>query len=263
MRSIAVIPARGNSKRVPGKNKRVIAGKPVVTWVMLAALESGVFDEIILTSEDDEILDLAPEGVTPYKRSPDLSGDEVNQFLPVVDVCKSEAEVLTKLQSVNRFEFLKPRVFDDIAVCMLTACVPTTTAELIRETAEIFERERPSKLQLFRVAEHPHHMAVPVDGEDPANGLRRFTEFGIGKQTSELPRVYVPAGNLVWGSFADFRDESSGLVGGNYSEDTYGYVVPEELAVDVDTAFDFKIAELLLNQRRASHALAYTGIEPD
>jgi CMP-N-acetylneuraminic acid synthetase len=247
MKSIAIIPARGNSKRVPGKNKRMIGGKPVVLWVMLAALESGVFDEIILTSEDDEILDLAPAGVGVWKRSVELSQDEVNQFIPAVDVCRN----------------MNPTYPDDTAVCMLTACVPTTTAELIQDTGAAFEVEKPDKLQTMKLAEHPHHMALPVDGVNPANGLRRFTETGIGKQTPELPPVYVPAGNLVWASFADFRDESPSLMGGNYSEDTYGYLVPNELAIDIDTPFDFKIAELLLNQRRASSALAYTGVEPD
>ena len=246
MRSIAIIPARGNSKRVPGKNKRMIAGKPVVLWVMIAALEAEIFDEIILTSEDDDILGLAPAGVRVWKRDSSLSQDEVSQFLPAVDIC----------QTIQPYP-------DDTAVCMLTACVPTTTPELIQQTAKVYEATRPDKLQTFKLAEHPHHMAVPVDGEDPANGLRRFTETGIGKQTTELPRVYVPAGNLVWGSFADFRDESPRLVGGNYSDDTYGYLVPDELAIDIDTPFDFKVAELLLNQRRASGALAYTGMEPD
>lgn len=243
--SIAVIPARGNSKRVPGKNAKWIAGKPVVQWVMLAALEAGIFESIILTSEDPEILALAPEGVTPYMRDPALSEDDVSQLDPVVDVCK----------------FLGLRA--DTAVCMLTACVPTTTPELIRETAAAFENEKPRKLQTMKLAEHPHHMAVPIFDGNPAKGLRRFTEFGQGKQSPELPPVYVPSGNLVWGWFRDFRDRYSGLDGGNYSSDTYGYLVPGELAIDIDTPFDFKIAELLLNQRRASNALAYTGMEPD
>lgn len=247
MRSIAVIPARGNSKRVPGKNKRMIAGKPVVVWVMIAALESGVFKEIILTSEDDEILDLAPAGITTWKRDPALSGDQVSGFDPTADV----------IQNMN------PTYPGDTGVCLLTACVPTTTAELIKITAEIYERERPDKLLTVKVAEHPHHMGLPIDGKDPANGLRRFTELGLGKQTTDLPRVYVPAGNFTWGSFRDFKNKSSQLGSGGYSSDTYGYLVPEELAIDIDTPFDFRIAELLLNQRRASRALAYTGAEPD
>jgi|TARA_R110000744_G_scaffold92006_5_gene178359 CMP-N-acetylneuraminic acid synthetase len=225
----------------------MIAGKPVVLWVMLAALESGVFDEIILTSEDDEILDLAPVGVRVWKRSAELSGDEVSADDPAVDV----------VQKMNRY------YRGDTAVCLLTACVPTTTAELVQATAEVYERERPSKLVMLKLADHPHHMAVPLDNDDPTRGLRRFTEFGAGEESNALPRVYVPAGNLIWGSFADFRDENPKLVGGNYSEDTYGYLVPDELAIDIDTPFDFKVAELLLNQRRASSALAYTGADPD
>ena len=214
----------------------------MVQWVMLAALEADIFRTIILDSEDPEILDLAFQGVTPHLRDPDLSRDEVNQWQPAIAVAR---------------ELLANDHYD--ALCMLTSCVPTTPAELIRDTAAEFEKTRPDMLKTIRLAEHPRHLAEAITEGHPELGLQNFTAGGFGKQTPELSSVYVPSGNLVWADFDAVASSSPGLVLGGYSIHNYGYVVPHEWAIDIDTPFDFKIAEFLLNQRRDST----TGFEPD
>ena len=236
MRSIAVIPARGNSKRVPGKNKRMIAGKPMVVWAMIAAYESGIFDEIYLTSEDPEILDMAFRGITPVERPESLSGDLIVQWEPVVHVVRKHRMSLPP-----------------DSVCMVTACTPLTTPELIRETAAAFEHSDKRQLSTMVHARHGWYVSEAVFG-NPANGLISKLDHP-NLQSTELPPLYIPSGNVRWWKFLDVVTENPVVKTGAYDADTYGYLIPDELAVDVDTDFDFKIAELLLKQRRASEAV--------
>lgn len=241
MRSIAVIPARGNSKRVPCKNKKLIAGKPMVMWAMIAAYEANIFDEIYLTSEDPEILDMAFSGITPFERSERLSGDLVAQWEPVAEVARH----------TNSADL----VFVD-AVCMVTSVCPLTTPGLLRETAVAFEQSDKRQLATVIPARHGWMASEAVFG-NPANGLIQKLDYG-NLQSTELPPLYIPSGNVRWWKYKDVLDSDPILATGTYNADTYGYLIPEDLAVDVDTPFDFKIAELLLNQRRASEAVIYS-----
>lgn len=220
----------------------------MVMWAMLAALESEVFDEIYLSSEDPEILDMAFAGITPLIRENRLSGDLVPQWEPVVNV----------VQTRSTWPWTSPAD----SVCMVTAVCPLTTAELIQETAKVFESTEKRQLTTVIPARHGWNVSEGIDG-DPANGVVGLLDHG-NKQSTELPVLYIPSGNLRWWRYEDVLDGSGPVLAtGAYGTDTYGYVVSEEIAVDVDMPFDFRIAELLLNQRRASRALAYTGAEPD
>ena len=90
------IPARGGSKRIPGKNTKLLGGKPLVAWSIEAAMRSMVFDGgVWVTSEDDRILGLAKEfGARTIKRPPELSGDTVNAWVPVVHAVKEATTVM-------------------------------------------------------------------------------------------------------------------------------------------------------------------------
>lgn len=240
MRSIAVIPAQGN--------KKMIAGKPLVMWTLIAAYEAGIFEEIYLTSEDPEILDMAFSGITTVERPKSLSGDLVAQWEPVVDAIRNTRVPLD-------------------AVCMVDSACPLTTPALLRETAVAFEQSDKRQLATVVQARHGWDISEAVLG-NPANGL--FPKLDCSMRlvrnakyySTELPPLYTPSGNVHWWDFLDVVTGDPILSTGGYNADVYGYLIPDELAVDVDTDFDFKIAELLLNQRRASNAVAFTGTEP-
>ena len=88
MNGLAIIPARGGSKRLPRKNLKMLGGKPLVQHTLDAALDSGVFSKIILTSDDDEILEIgrAFEGITPEKRDPEHAKDTAKALDLVVSM---------------------------------------------------------------------------------------------------------------------------------------------------------------------------------
>lgn len=239
----AVICARANSKRVPGKNLKLIARKPMVQWSMIAAVESGVFEHILLTSESKAILDLALPGVTPIERPNELSRDEVNQYEPM-------------------FHAIGEHNAPTDYICLVTACCPMTTSKLVQDTAAIMFGSDNRAVITLKVAQHPWHLARPIYPGKPWLGLQSFTDGGAGKQTPELPTIYCPSGNLSWFNYRDIV--AGALELGVYTSDTYGYVVSEEDAIDVDTPFDFRVAEFLLKEREGKPmTTAIPGFEPD
>ena len=251
-RSIAVIPARGNSKRVPAKNKRYIAGKPMIGWVIEAAVLSGVFDDVVVDSEDAEILRIAEIfGATPHLRQPVHSQDHVQQNIPVTYA----------LRHMQQMEQFSGKTWD--YVCMLTSAAPMTTAEFIRKTHTAFIDSGKRQLYCIREEGHLRHAAKPVEG-NPAQGLARlFDPSLVGVQSNDnVEKWYLPAPNLRWYKYEDMVNGDAKTFGGYYDEDTFGYVVPRELTVDIDEELDFRFAEMLLNQRRAREATTYE-YQPD
>ena len=124
------IPARGGSKRIPGKNTKILGGKPLVAWSIEAALNAMVFDGgVWVTSDDDQILGLAREfGARTIKRPPELAGDDVNEHLPFVHAV-AEA---TKIQG-GKFE----------AVCFHQPTSPFVSAATYQRMFQALLRDTP------------------------------------------------------------------------------------------------------------------------
>ncbi len=122
---IAMITARGGSKRIPRKNIKEFCGKPILAYSIEAALESGVFDEVMISTEDDEIAEIAQKyGASfPFRRSAEMAGDHAM----TIDVM---------LEVVNEYKKLGK---EPESVCCIYPTAPFITAEKLRKANALFE----------------------------------------------------------------------------------------------------------------------------
>lgn len=196
MNMVALIPARAGSKRIPGKNTRLLAGAPLIAWTIQAAKESGVFDEVFVASEDVETQKLAWQCHTAtYPRSDQTARDEspdidwVREFFTVMDGAG---------RSWNAFAILRPTS-------------PFRTADTIKRAYKQFSHDEAHSLRAMQVAkEHPGKMwqiagrgypAVPLLGT--AWPMPLGIPFLTGEDqpwhsqpTQTLPQVYIQNASL-------------------------------------------------------------------
>lgn len=218
-RAVAVIPARGGSKRVPRKNIRPFHGKPILAWSIAAARESGCFDEVIVTTDDEEIAAVAREhgARVPFLRAENLSDDKT-ALAPVV------ADALDRLG----------------APCELACCIlPTaafTTAGLISRARSLL-LATPECPMVFGAVRYGH----PVQrGFRVVDGLAEmmFPEHQLTR-SQDLPPVFHDAGQFYF-----FRVEAFRARGGFFFDGAACIELPEVEVHDIDSEADWVLAEI-------------------
>ncbi len=221
---LCIIPARGGSKRLPRKNVAMLAGKPLLVYAVEAALESDVFDQVCVSSDDDEILEIAREyGVhQALKRPPELASDAAQ----VKHVCTYLLESFASLG----------QPFAEFAVLLVTN--PFRTARDVQKAYEIFKRENANYLMSLVPYSHPPQRAVwaPDKYVEPYFGLEYM------KQTQLLDKVYRHDGSVIFARSEAFLKE-----GEFYGTKVVPYFIPPERSVDIDNSLDLMWAEFLLS----------------
>lgn len=225
MDPICIIPARGGSKRLPRKNLASLDGKPLLAYAVEAAHESGIFDRICVSSDDEEILETAREyGAEARERPEALATDRAQ----VRDVC---AHLLEQLAD-------EENSYDEFGLLLVTS--PLRTAGDIREAYRTFHEEEGSFLMSLVPFSHPPQRAVHVSEEgyvEPFFGPEYMT------QTQQLETLYRHDGAIVFAEVDPFLKEQK-----LYGSSVIPYIMPEERAVDIDTKEDLRRAEFLLNR---------------
>jgi len=218
---LAVIPARGGSKGVPRKNIRLAGGKPLIAWVILAAKQSLYIDHLIISSDDQEIIDTARRWgcEAPFVRPDYLAKDESK----TVDV------ILHALQELPGYDYvvtLQP-TSPLIATEDIDGCIEKCLTESNKSCITVTEPGK-SPFWMFTMAENDR--LCPLFG----------SEYLI-KRRQELPKAFIPNG-------AVFCIECNWLTTTRkfYSEDTLGYIVPKERSLDIDTEMDLQIVDTVL-----------------
>ena len=227
---LAIIPARGGSKGLPGKNIKLLDGVPLICHSIKAALASNLVDRVIVSTEDNEIASIAKNcgAEVPFMRSIDLASDTsmvMDSYLQVVDWIAKE-----NLKPIKSFVALLPTV-------------PLRTSKDIDDAIKIFNDKNANSV--ISVVEAP----VPLDWN------RRITKEGILKNYSsefnaiknrqELEKTYVPNGAIYV-----FRTEVLRSTRQYYTEKTYPYVMPRERSADIDELLDFEWVEYLLDKKQ-------------
>lgn len=218
MRTIAIIPARGNSKRLPGKNIQPLNGKPMAQYTIEAAIKSDLFDEVIVSTESQEVADaLKDTGAVFRMRSPDLSTDTSTVWQVCLDVLKDYSEVDT--------------------LCVLLPTSPLRTAADLRAAYEIYESNDCDCVMSVTEFEHPIQHAVMVVNEKvfPYDGA------AIYHKRQDIQALYYHNGAIIIVDVAKFRERQE-----FYGLNTLAYVMPRERSIDVNTEYDFRVAEMLL-----------------
>jgi N-acylneuraminate cytidylyltransferase/CMP-N,N'-diacetyllegionaminic acid synthase len=222
MSTFALIPARGGSKGIPRKNIKLMAGKPLIAWTIEAALRSSLLDAVVVSTEDEEIAEVARNAgaLVPFMRPAELAQDAT----PGIDPVLHALDQLPEFDSVLLLQPTSPmRSTADIDGCLTLAA----------------ERGAPSVVSVCEPDTHPYWTyRVGAD-----QSMRRLLDGAAVTRRQDLPAVAALNGALYFADAAWLR-RSRALVG----PETLAYVMTREHSVDLDTPLDWKIAEILLKE---------------
>lgn len=222
MRMVAIIPARGGSKRIERKNIRNFDGQPIIAYSIRAALASGCFERVMVSTDDEEIAQVARKygAEVPFMRSAGTSDD----YATTADVIH---EVLETYRS-------RGEIFD--ALCCIYATAPFVSSERLREGARMIE-EKNSQAAFTCVAYSYPTQRCLIISED---GRIRMKNPEYAKARSQdLEPTYHDAGQFYFSTVKSFEDSGS-----LWGPDTRPIVLPELEVQDLDTPTDWKLAEI-------------------
>lgn len=227
MKHLAVIPARSGSKGLKDKNIRNLNGKPLLAYTIEAAKNSGIFDEIIVSTDSAEYAEIAKiwGANVPFLRSNDLSNDIASSWDVVKDVinrCKklgSEFETVTLLQPTS----------------------PLRTSEDIIEGYKIMKKKDANLV--VGVCEMDHSPLWANTLPD-SHSLEEF----IKPEVAKVPRQSIPKYYRINGALYIVKVDYFLQTADIYSNRSFASIMRKENSVDIDNQIDFKFAEVLLNQ---------------
>jgi pseudaminic acid cytidylyltransferase len=231
MKRLAIIPARGGSKRIPNKNIRDFCGQPMITHVLGAARDSGLFSAIHISTESESIREVAATfGFPPDFPRPEALADD---HTPIMPVLRYAAEEYAR----------RGQHFDEI--WLLMACAPLINAQDLQKAAALF-REAGAEQPLLAVSEYP----APIEWafSRGANGALTPVQAGMfAVRSQDLEKRYFDAG-----SFAAFPAPRVLASKGAGSDSGFiGYVLPKGTAIDIDDEQDWQQAEAIYRVRGA------------
>lgn len=224
-RRLAVIPARGGSKRVPRKNIRPLAGKPLLVYTIEAAVQSGLFARVVVTTDSLEIAEIATGtgAEVPYVRDASLADDTV----PV------SAATLDALRRLDPGEDIYE------AVCQLMPNCPLRNAEDVRDSYDQFVKTgADSQLSVVRYGWQNPWWAMR---REPDFALVPLFEEALSKRSQDLPELFCPTGAVWWAKADVLRREGTYHIAARH-----GWEIPWTRGVDIDTEDDWIAAEVLL-----------------
>jgi pseudaminic acid cytidylyltransferase len=219
---IAVIPARGGSKRIPRKNVKVFCGKPMIAWAISVAKESGLFDHIIVSSDDEEIVNLARDwgAETPFKRPEELS-DDLTPTVPVIaHAVKSCIDLGWEI---------------DYACCIYP-CAPFLDVDDLVAAFNLMQERNADFVYPVTAYAHPIQRAMRCL---PSGKMQFLTPQFELTRTQDLETTYHDAGQFYWGKVASWLKHKM------MHTDGLGMPIPNWRVVDIDSADDWARAELI------------------
>ncbi|WP_299204832.1 acylneuraminate cytidylyltransferase family protein [uncultured Amphritea sp.] len=219
---LAVIPARGGSKRLPGKNLKLLAGIPLLSWTINAARNSQCIDKIVVSSDDDCILTLAEkEGVVALRRPASISADTSSTVDALIHAVAEEGEG-----------------FDHIVLLQPTS--PLRNESHIDAAIDYSElKKSPSVVSVCEVDHSPlWENTLPND-----NSLKGFIRSDVvGKRSQDLDIYYRLNGAIYIVSIDRLIAENCLIF-----DESFAFIMDKESSVDIDTIYDFLYAEAMLS----------------
>ena len=233
MKHLAIIPARFNSKRVPQKNMRLLAGKPLVAWTIECALAADIFEHVVVSTDSQEIANIATAygAEVPFLRSAHLAADESTTLATVQDVVR-------RLKSENG------RSFDNIMTLQPTS--PMRRPHHIKESMSAFDNDVAAD-SLVSCCEVPRSFRPTEVLKVNASGALERAVRSIDDTDSERTSpVIARNGAAIYITRANKIEQY--LLGGRM----IAYMMTPEDSIDIDTEFDFRLAEseMLFRQGR-------------
>lgn len=227
---LAVIPARGGSKRIPGKNVVPLLGRPLLAYTVEAALQSGLFSRVIVSTDSGEIAGAARSAgaEVPFLREARLSDDIVPVSAATVDALKR----------------LDPDGDGFASVCQLMPNCPLRDARDLVSSCEQFERTgAEAQISVVRYGWQNPWWAMRRDDNLTLEPL--FAEAATAR-SQDLPELFCPTGAVWWARAGALRREGTFHMAGRT-----GWEIPWQRGVDIDTQDDLDMALVLLSLERS------------
>lgn len=223
MRNIAIIPARGGSKRIPRKNIKYFMGKPIIAYSIEAALKSNLFDVVMVSTDDAEIAGIARQygAEVPFMRSERTSND----YAGIAEVIE---EVLANYYKKGvRFENF----------CCILSTAPFVTETILQDSFNVFRIGRFDTLRPVVRFTYPIQRAYKML---PDNGVHFINPEYLNVRSQDLDPAYHDAGMFYWGTV------ESGFCGDRWG----GFEIDEKYCQDIDTEDDWILAEMKYTLQR-------------
>lgn len=227
--NIAIITARGGSKRIPHKNIREFCGRPILEYSIDAALKSGIFDEVMVSTDSQEIADIActAGAKVPFLRSNETSDD----FATTADVLK---EVLEKYQ--------QKKITFDIACCIYPTA-PFVTSEKLTNAVELLKKTQADTVLPVVAFSYPPQRGIVIRDHK----VKWIDDRYISSRSQDLEPIYHDCGQFYCINVKSFLE--SGKLLGNV---TLPLLMNEMEVQDIDNLTDWEIAEIkyhLMNRK--------------
>lgn len=219
--TICVIPARGGSKRIPKKNIKLFHGKPMIQWSIEAARASNIFDTIIVSTDDDEITELAESlgALVPFKRPANLSDDYTNTTSVISHAALWSIE--------NRL--------DSSIICCLYATAPFVQSSDLIEAHQIITSENWE--YVFSAGEYSSPIFRAFE-QTTNGGSKMFFPENFETRSQDLPKALFDAGMFYMGTTNAWINNLR-----IFDEHSFPFNIPNWRIQDIDTPNDWKQAE--------------------
>ena len=223
---IAIIPARGGSKRLPGKNIKLLGDKPLIAWTIEAAIKSNIFDHVFVSTDDKEIASVSRDygAKVPFLRPAELSSDTATTNDVVFHLVEWFEEKYN--QKVSN-------------ICILQPTSPLRSAKHIIEAFEEMISKQAKAIVSVCKLEYPIQFCnkLGVDGS-----MAGFIDSSNIKRTQDLDPIYRLNGAIyiLDRSYVNRMNELYGVA-------TFAYIMDSKISIDIDTQDDFNLAKFIFN----------------
>jgi N-acylneuraminate cytidylyltransferase/CMP-N,N'-diacetyllegionaminic acid synthase len=259
---LAIIPARGGSKGVPGKNIKLLNGKPLIAYTIEAAKKSFFVNKIICSTDSEEIAEVAKTyGAEVLIRPVELARDDskiINTYLHVMETVNKKSEFIFPYTHKQAEDYITNNTFEtgntvsgyclkapaSKAEGVFTALLPTSpfrVAEDIDNAIVLFKAKKADSVISVTCAPQPISWYKRID----ENGILReyFGDEKNLKNRQEEEQLYIPNGAIYIFRYDILKNQRV-----YYTDKTYPYIMPAERSIDIDTNNDFNYAEYLLRK---------------
>lgn len=225
---IAIIPARGGSKGLPGKNIRILCGKPLVAHSIAQAKDSRYLDEVVVSTDDKTIAEISEKygARVPFLRPAEFATDTARMadvILHTLDWAVSEGAA------------------SDISVLLQPTSPLRLASDIDGAIEALFAKNAKAIVSVCEAEHHPHLMnALPEDG-----CMKNFMKPEFKNLTRQEVTTSYRINGAVYIAYPGYLKKNLGWLG----DDTYAYIMPKERSIDIDDKLDFSIAEFLMKGR--------------
>ncbi|WP_139453488.1 pseudaminic acid cytidylyltransferase [Campylobacter armoricus] len=232
-KNLCIIPARGGSKRIPRKNVIDFLGKPLISYSIESALNSGIFDDVIISSDDDEIIEVALKygAKAPFVRKKELSDDYTSSTAVIQNAIKT-------LEKQDQF-------YENI--CCLYATAPLINEDVLKKAYCEFIKEDCKFLFSACEFEYPIQRGFYLDEQ---NKVYMFDELNYNKRSQDLTKAYHDSGAFYFGKKEAWLSEDF-----MFKPHSKAFLLPRNKVCDIDTPQDLEFAKMLYQFHKGNKCL--------